>query len=159
MLFYTFCLVFSVTSYAYGVDELRFATIFSDGMVLQRQGATVWGYATPGVSVSGWVLKDDKTVAEFSTLSTTEGIWTGVFQGDELTGVGFRVEVTSADQPGKLALSDVAFGEVWFCSGQSNMQWPVKAVRNAAQEIETAILYENIRLLGVQRKRDVLEQQ
>ena len=46
-------------------------------------------------------------------------------------------------------VSDVAFGDVWVCSGQSNMQWTVAGVRDAAAEIENALLYEDLRLLQV----------
>lgn len=51
----------------------------------------------------------------------------------------------------KLVLDDVAFGEVWFCSGQSNMEWTVRGDRNAEAEIEAATLYENLRLMKVER--------
>ena len=46
-------------------------------------------------------------------------------------------------------IRDVLFGDVWFCSGQSNMEWRIKSVRNAAAEITTATAYEDIRLLKV----------
>ena len=67
-------------------------------------------------------------------------------------GAGFRVEVEMlSGEAEKLVLDDVAFGEVWFCSGQSNMEWTVRGVRDAAAEIEAATLYENIRLMKVER--------
>ena len=46
-----------------------------------------------------------------------------------------------------LTLSDVAFGDVWLCSGQSNMEWTVSGVRDAQAEIEAGALYQDIRLL------------
>ena len=67
-------------------------------------------------------------------------------------GAGFRVEVEMlSGEAEKLVLDDVAFGEVWFCSGQSNMEFTVRGVRDAAAEIEAATLYENIRLMKVER--------
>ena len=67
-------------------------------------------------------------------------------------GPGYRIEVVNTVIPGgtnTITLHDVAFGDVWFCSGQSNMEWRIKSVRNAAAEITTATSYEDIRLLKV----------
>ena len=73
----------------------------------------------------------------------------------QLVGPGYTVDVTNTDISGEahtISLVDVAFGDVWFCSGQSNMEWRVKSVRSAAAEITTATGYEDIRLLKVVRE-------
>lgn len=73
----------------------------------------------------------------------------------QLLGPGYTVEVINTAPSGEvrtIRLADVAFGDVWFCSGQSNMEWRVKSVRNAAAEITAATDYEDIRLLKVVRE-------
>ena len=55
----------------------------------------------------------------------------------QLVGPGYTVDVTNTDISGDahtISLVDVAFGDVWFCSGQSNMEWRVKSVRSAAAD-------------------------
>lgn len=49
-------------------------------------------------------------------------------------------------------LKDVAFGEVWVCSGQSNMEMRLRDVRNGSVEVERAPSYENIRLMKIVRQ-------
>ena len=50
-----------------------------------------------------------------------------------------------------ITLEDVAFGDVWVCSGQSNMAMYVRDVRDADREILLASQYQNIRLLKFDR--------
>ena len=47
-------------------------------------------------------------------------------------------------------LNDVYFGDVWVCSGQSNMEWRMSAIFNASQEVQKSAEYWNIKLYRVQ---------
>jgi hypothetical protein len=42
-------------------------------------------------------------------------------------------------------LQDVLFGDIWVCSGQSNMEWPMKSIFNAQEEIADIATFDNIR--------------
>ncbi|SMP51778.1 protein of unknown function [Neorhodopirellula lusitana] len=101
--------------------EFRLAGMFGNGMVLQQKtDAPVWGTAAPGstVKVSGSWSKDTAT-----TIADQSGDW----RTDLVTpaaGGPFEVVVESEGQT--ITLKDVLIGEVWICSGQSNMQWKMR---------------------------------
>lgn len=122
--------------------ELKLNSTFSDHMVLQRnQRIPVWGTASPGaevrVSVAG---KEGRATAD------AHGKWRAILEPmSEGTSLTMNVE-SGAD---KLSFKDVAVGEVWLCSGQSNMQWTVKDSENSAKELSSAAKYPNIRIYAV----------
>ena len=124
--------------------------MFSDGMVLQREPHTpsIWGRATAGSTVSVTIMLFDDTLATTDTVTTdSQGVWS-VSVGSWPAGSGYSLRINNeGGEP--LIVSDVAFGDVWVCSGQSNMQWTVAGVRDASAEIENALLYEDLRLLQV----------
>ena len=122
--------------------EVKLPTFFSDRMVLQRETeAPVWGWAAPGekVTVTGsWGASGAATAA-------ADGKW----RVDLKTpAAGGPFTVTVQGEKNTLELKDVLSGEVWLCSGQSNMQWNVANSTNAQVEIAAA-KYPRIRLLGV----------
>ncbi|XP_072024346.1 sialate O-acetylesterase-like isoform X3 [Amphiura filiformis] len=51
----------------------------------------------------------------------------------------------------KIQLKDVLFGDVWVCSGQSNMQFPVKKAYNATAELKASSQYTNVRVMTISR--------
>lgn len=125
-------------------------SIFSDNMVLQ-QNATVkiWGWAKPYEEITvttSWDNKSYKVMTD-NTMSWSVGVTTpeGSFTPYEITVEGWR----------KLTLKNVLIGEVWLCSGQSNMEWsPRNGIENGEQEIAAA-QYPNIRFFQVvPRKSD-----
>lgn len=101
--------------------ELRLANIFNDYMVLQQENPVrVWGWAVPGGEVS--VRFGDQTR---SAKADDAGFWqvelaplAATFDERELT-------VTSGEE--SVSVMHVLVGEVWLCSGQSNMVWSVTA--------------------------------
>ncbi len=120
--------------------EVSLPKIFGPGMVLQRDvRLPVWGWAAPGeeiaVELAGQVER---------TTASVKGEW--------------RVDLAplAAGGPHTLAVKgrntlefgDVLVGEVWLCSGQSNMEWPVSRTDNAEAEIAAAELPQ-VRLFQV----------
>ena len=79
------------------------------------------------LEISGIPVLDDGTWSV--TIAPSEGLV------PPLVGTGFTVEATNTGPEGEssVILSDVAFGEVWLCSGQSNMEWTINGVRDAQQ--------------------------
>lgn len=123
--------------------ELQVSSFFGDHMVLQRDHALpVWGQATPGdtVTVS---FKGDKV----STKADADGQWIAKLPAQDVGAPG-TLRIESSGQ--SVVFSDVLVGEVWLCSGQSNMNWPVQSANNAKAEIAAAN-NPSIRLFDVAR--------
>jgi sialate O-acetylesterase len=121
--------------------------LFSDGMVLQqRDKVALWGKcaANKGVVViTSWNKK--QTV----TRSDAEGMWK-VYVSTPKAGGPYSISFNDGET---LVLNDVLIGEVWLCSGQSNMEMPLAGwgkIKNYEEEIAAAN-YPNIRLIRVER--------
>ena len=120
--------------------DVSLPSIFGDHMVLQRDQANpVWGRADAGDSIT--VSIDGQ---KHRTTAAEDGSWR--VELEPLAGGGpyeLTVEGTNL-----VTFEDVLVGEVWICSGQSNMAWPIKRSNDA--EIEAASAnYPEIRLLSV----------
>ena len=132
-------------------SKIVLSPLFSDNMVLQQDtDAPIWGTATPGkrVTVSCSWTKDI-----VSTQADAEGRWRAVIRTPK---AGGPHAITVSDGK-KLVLSNVMTGEVWLCSGQSNMEYPVKgwtSVLNADEELAHSN-HPNIRLLQIHKVASV----
>ncbi len=133
--------------------EVVMPSFFSDNMVLQRETeVTFWGLATPGKKVT--------------VTATWKGSKKVQVTADEQTGKWMvKVPTPVAGGPYKVTVSDgkpfildnVLIGEVWFCSGQSNMEMPMKGytgqpVKGATDKILSAKPSRNIRICNIVRK-------
>lgn len=108
----------------FSVFTLHFANYFGNGMVLQKAPnmAHVWGYAsTVGYNVTVYV---NGTVVA-STQVTDAGKWSTLLPAHS-EGGPYRIEIVSSE--GRASLDDVWFGDVWICSGQSNMAFTLNHV-------------------------------
>lgn len=121
--------------------DVKPASIFGDSMVLQRElPVPVWGTADPGEAVTVTIGGQSK-----KTSADAEGRWQVKLDALEAEAEGRTLTVAGKN---KVELKDVLVGEVWICSGQSNMEWPLRASLNAKQEIEAAN-HPQIRLFNV----------
>ncbi|MCH5685291.1 sialate O-acetylesterase [Niabella sp. W65] len=120
--------------------------IFADHMVLQReQPLTIWGTAGSNETVKV-VINGQRS----SAASNQKGEWRITLKPMKWGGP-FDLIITSAND--RKVLHNVLIGDVWICSGQSNMEMPVSGwskVNNAEQEIAAAN-YPNIRLFTVEK--------
>ena len=121
--------------------ELKLPAIIGDNMVLQQKHANpIWGWDTPGTEIKVSFAGQSKT-----SKAGPDGKWSVTLD-----------PVPASAQPAKITiqgsstrdLSNVLVGEVWLCSGQSNMQWTVSSSWDSDLEIATA-KYPNIRLISV----------
>ena len=127
---------------SHALAEVQLHPIFGDHMVIQRDmKAPVWGTASPGEAVT--VTFDDM---KKSTKAGRDGKWRVDL---DPTHAGGPFELTVKGE-NTITLTDVMVGEVWVCSGQSNMQWTVKQADNPDEEIAAAN-HPNIRLLWINR--------
>ncbi len=121
--------------------ELLLPAIIGDNMVLQqRQAGKIWGWDNPGSDVT--VAFGGQTL---SAKADAKGKWTvslnpGAANANPTT---MTIKGTSTKE-----LKNILVGEVWICSGQSNMQWNVGQSLDADLEIATA-KYPKIRLISV----------
>jgi sialate O-acetylesterase len=126
-------------------------------MVLQRapQRAVVWGYSDT-FNTSIFLTMNNKVYPTMSSSSSSAdsvgvSIWSVTLDAQTEEGP-FQVTVTQPQVNGTLetiTLNDVLFGDVWICSGQSNMLFPLNRMFNASIEIENANKYPKIRLFTV----------
>ncbi len=120
--------------------DVKLPHIFGTHMVLQRdQKDRVWGWAEPGEEVTVTIAGQSKTAK-----AGTDGAWQ--VQLDPMPAGGPHTLTVQGKNTVKF--EDVLVGEIWICSGQSNMQWPVGATKDVDLEIPTA-KYPNIRLITV----------
>ncbi|MEM8944729.1 MAG: sialate O-acetylesterase [Planctomycetota bacterium] len=122
---------------------LALASIFSDHMVLQRgQRVPIWGHAEPGTKVR---LQLGDRVRD--TTANDQGAWR--LDVGPLA-VGRPLEMRVWTEGAALNLDDIVVGDVWICSGQSNMQWTVNRSNDAEAEIANAD-WPQIRLVTLPR--------
>ncbi|GAB4239926.1 MAG: sialate O-acetylesterase [Acidobacteriota bacterium] len=122
---------------------VRLPALFSDHAVLQRDiPIPVWGWADPGEQVRVEFRQQVKTAT-----AGEDGRWSIILDPEPPGGPDTLV-VQGAN---RLAVQDVLVGEVWICSGQSNMEWKVHSVRNAEKEIANAD-FPAIRMFTVAKK-------
>ncbi|XP_066288580.1 sialate O-acetylesterase-like isoform X1 [Branchiostoma lanceolatum] len=136
-------------------DTFNWASYYGDHMVLQQgpHRAVLWGYGEVGATVS---VSVDTSSSVISTM---------VYKGKGGRGV-WKVELDPMPPGGphriqgvhdrngtlqRIVLEDVLFGDVWLCSGQSNMEFTVRQGLHASQEIAEAANFPDIRLFTVQR--------
>lgn len=137
--------------------EVKLPAFFSDGMVMQQQiNTNLWGTATPKkrvVVTTGWDRK------QYSTTTDVFGKWK---LSVETPAAGGPYDITFDDGK-QLVLKNVLIGELWICSGQSNMEMPMKGFKN--QPIENANMdilkskNPNLRLFTVKRNSTLTPQE
>ena len=120
--------------------DVQLPSVIGSNMVIQRDiAAPIWGWASPGepISVSMGSLK-------LSTKADRTGAWM-VKLAPQPAGGPFEVVIRGKNT---VKLTNVMVGEVWVCSGQSNMEMRVCHVNDAPNEVASA-LNRNIRLFQV----------
>jgi len=123
--------------------EIRLPKVFSSHMVLQQsKPIQIWGWANPNETVTV------KLAAQTLQINANEkGEWKAVLQSMPAGGP-FTLTVSGSSN---VTLEDVMIGEVWLCSGQSNMEMGIRMCENADQEVAAAN-YPNVRLLMVPKR-------
>ncbi|WP_188929577.1 glucuronyl esterase domain-containing protein [Puia dinghuensis] len=109
-----------------GWTQVRLPQLIGDGMVLQRdRPVEVWGWAAPGERVR--VRFDGETR---SAVTDAAGAWS-VRLAAKKAGGPYTMEILGSN---RILVKDVLVGDVWFCSGQSNMVIPMERVKEKYPE-------------------------
>lgn len=128
------------------LSAVKLPAVINDNMVLQQgQPVPIWGWADNGEEVT--VTLAGQTL---STKAGNDGRWKVLLAKLD---VGQPLEMTVKGSSGSaLTIKNILVGEVWVCSGQSNMQMGVNSCKDAPQEIAAA-KYPNIHLFTVAEKK------
>ncbi|MFM2094141.1 MAG: hypothetical protein RIS70_1265, partial [Planctomycetota bacterium] len=124
--------------------EVKLPNIFGDHMVLQQgQKNRVWGVAEPNEAVTVTIERQGEKQAHKATAGA-DGKWQVTL---DALALGGPLEMTVQGK-NTVKFSDVLVGEVWICSGQSNMQWSVNASNDPDLE-RAAATFPQIRMVNV----------
>ncbi len=120
--------------------EIKLPNIFADHMVVQRERENpIWGKADPNAEVT-IVAQDRKSTCT----ADAEGNWRAMIP-ELATGGPYQIKISSGND--QLVINDVLSGEVWICSGQSNMEWSMSSSENFELE-QLAANYPKIRMIN-----------
>ena len=143
------CLCFNFN----GMAEIKMPAIFGDNMILQqRSDAAIWGWASPRKPVSEKTSWNNKF---YSVRADENGRWKLKVQ-TPAAGGPYIIKISDGKEK---VLNNVLIGEVWLCSGQSNMEMPMRGfslqpVRNSQDAIVKS-KNKNIRVFTVQRNYEL----
>jgi len=144
--FFALLLILSAMNSVYG--KVKLPAVFSDYMVLQQKtNAAVWGQAAPGKTIE---LSNTWSRKRYTVKADEAGNWK-IMVATPSYGGPYAMTISDGEP---LVLMNIMIGEVWICSGQSNMEFPMSGwtkVVNAEKEIADA-KYPNIRLLQVKQQ-------
>ena len=139
-----FSLIIFLVLSTFAQADVKLPAIFSDHMVLQQNSSVlVWGWAEPGekIEVKGcW-----QWFGGTKTKADEKGRWRVTIKTPKASDNAATLKIKGSNE---IILSDILIGEVWICSGQSNMEMGMTAIDNADEEIAKAD-YPDIRLFHV----------
>lgn len=136
--------------------DVRLPNLFGDHMVLQRnKPVPVWGWADPGEKVSVTLAQPGTGGKPINVKAGKDGKWRVDLPALE---AGGPYQLLVKGRKNTVTVSDILIGEVWICSGQSNMAWAVGNSNNAEYEKENAN-YPSIRHITIPRVISLKEEE
>lgn len=137
------CLLLLVMSWSPAHADVQMPAVFGSHMVLQRdKPIKVWGKAAPAENITvNFANQNTKAIAD------KDGNWSVTLPPQSVSAVQQNMTITGNNT---IVLEDILIGDVWVCSGQSNMEWPLANANNKDAEIAAAN-FPNIRLFKVEK--------
>ena len=133
-----------VATGAIATADVKPHQLFCDHMVFQRDiETTVWGMANANEAVTV-TLGGVEPAVVVTAMPNDKGIWIAKLPAQK-AGTGKSLTIKGKNT---VEINDIAFGEVWVCSGQSNMEWRFNLLRGGKDMAEKAV-NKNIRLFTV----------
>lgn len=127
--------------------QIRLPKLISDNMVLQRdRPVNVWGWASPKERIN--LIFNTKT---YKTTTGNDGKWE-IQLPPQPAGTGVEMVLKGKNE---VRIKNVAFGDVWLCSGQSNMVIPMERVKEKYPDDIASANYSDIRNFFVQTLTDL----
>lgn len=110
------------------MEQLRLPRLISDGMILQQKKKDrIWGWDTPGSKVMVSFMGED-----YVAYTDNKGRWE-IFLDEQLPGGPYVMRIGD-DRGNEEIIENILIGDVWFCSGQSNMELPMERVKDRYPE-------------------------
>lgn len=110
--------------------QLQVTKIFSNNMVLQRDKPIhIWGKAIPGKKVEVKFINQSKNV-----IAAKDSSWYVYFKKQKANAKPQSIIIISGNE--KIELKNILIGDIWICSGQSNMEWPMIKETHWKEEIK-----------------------
>lgn len=124
--------------------QVKLPRLISDSMVLQRHTKLkIWGCASPGEKVS--VLFNNKT---YNTITADNGKWFVTLSAMPASGP-YDMKIDASNH---ITIKNILVGDVWVCSGQSNMELPMQRLQDKYPDIIATANNPNIRQFNVSTK-------
>ena len=144
------CLLVWVLSLNVAAQQLKLPTVIGSGMVLQQnENVNIWGWAKKSAKVTVQAEWLDKSV---TTKADDDGKW--IVSIPTPSGSYDKYTMTISDKKSTIKLEDILIGEVWLCSGQSNMAWKTELCLDLKEEMNDAVnVGKNVRLFTTGRIR------
>jgi sialate O-acetylesterase len=137
----------AVLAASQGRADVKPHALFTDGMVLQRgMECPIWGTAAPGEEISAELRTPREAVKCAVLKADSNGKWKAKLPIATIEAGGPYTVIIKGKNT--ITLKDVYVGEVWVCSGQSNMEWQLQNSHNGKEAIAKA-KNPNIRLFTV----------
>jgi sialate O-acetylesterase len=109
---------------------VKLPAVVGDHMVVQQdKPVAIWGWASKNEPVTARFAGQERTAT-----AGTDGTWRVVFEPLKAGGGPLELVVRGAKGP-EVVVKDIVVGEVWLCSGQSNMEWAMSWLPNPAPDI------------------------
>lgn len=125
--------------------------IMSDNMVLQQQTeACLWGKANSCAEV---VIRPSWSREVYKVKADAAGCWKTKIKTPKASYNAYTISISDGEE---VSINNVLIGEVWFCSGQSNMEMPLRGFQNcpiagANEAIATAAKWKGIRVATIEK--------
>jgi sialate O-acetylesterase len=118
-------------------SQIKLPRLISDGMILQRdEKVKIWGWATPNEKI-----ELEFNHKKYKTVTTQDGKWMIVLPKQK-TGGPYEMTFKASNT---VLVKDILFGDVWVCSGQSNMELPMNRLKDKYKDVISASNNSNIR--------------
>jgi sialate O-acetylesterase len=138
--------IFILMSFQTAICQVRLPHLISDGMVLQRDTRVkIWGWAAPGEKVT--IRFNDST---YTTMAGTDSAW-AIIIAAEKAGGPYTMDIQASN---RITIKNILIGDVWVCSGQSNMVLPMERVKELYGDVIARSDNQEIRHFSVPMRYD-----
>ncbi len=120
-------IIITLLLYSTIYSQIKLPRLISDGMILQRDiPVKIWGWATPNEKIEITFNKK-----KFQTTTSQDGNWVLTLPSQKAGGP-YEMTLTASNT---IVLKNILFGDVWLCSGQSNMELPMERVKDKYRDV------------------------
>lgn len=137
---------------------IKMPSIFCDNMVLQQESeVSIWGWSNKNTTIK---ISTSWSNGKYTAKSNSDGYWKLKVSTPKASFTPYSISISDGES---ITLKNILIGEVWICSGQSNMEMPMKGyqtqpVQNGAEDILYSV-NDGIRLFTVGRASTTIPQE